>query len=258
LSKGQFIDRIYHLRVVSKTGFTFEFHLGVDASADIRTAPNIDTQKSKAHEIYRSLVIRKQRPVMTELGGDHTQSPTSTPKPISGTFQGDGPETLDSLQQPPPDVANWPQEMDLAKLPSVNERSCEQWYGSYYPAEAMLLTPDVSWLKTIEIPIMQGSTLFSAIARHAFALRMLQRQQIRKTEERMAWLSHSLARVSSPRSLSGRKSDLDVWRTILKLILDAKILNKKAHGTPGSRGQLTSVQRLMRLRNQISEARLVS
>lgn len=122
----------------------------------------------------------------------------------------------------------------------------------------MFLTLDVSWLKTIEIPIIQGSTFFSAIARHAFAPRMLQRQQIRKTEERMAWLCHSLARVSSPRSLSGRKSDLDVWRTVLKLFLDAKILNKEADRTPGSRGQLTSVQRLMGLRDQISKARLVS
>ncbi|KAI9863609.1 MAG: hypothetical protein M1813_003632 [Trichoglossum hirsutum] len=185
----------------SETGFTFEFYLGVDVSVDIRTVPDSDIQKSKAHEIYRSLVIRKQSP---KPRSDHTQSPTSTPESNSVTFQGDGLETFNLLQQSSPDVANWPQEMDLAKLPSVNERSCEQ-----------------CWLKTIEIPIIQGSTFFSAIARHAFALRMLQRQQI-----------------------------------LLKLFLDAKILNKEADRTPGSRGQLTSVQRLMGLRDQISKARL--
>ncbi|KAH0565427.1 hypothetical protein GP486_001180 [Trichoglossum hirsutum] len=72
----------------------------------------------------------------------------------------------------------------------------------------------------------------------------------------MAWLGHSLTRVSRPRTLSGRKSDLDVWRTILKLFLDAKILSKEAEGISGSRDQLTSVQRLMGLRNQIFQARL--
>ncbi|KAH0541546.1 hypothetical protein FGG08_003958 [Glutinoglossum americanum] len=224
---------------VSETEFTFEFYLSVDIDNNRRIETDSDIQKSKARKIYRTLVRRKQCPIMTEQRSDRTRSSESATETNSLAFQGNKCESLELLQQSSRDFIDWIREMETVKLSSARERSCEQCS-----------------LKTVEIPVRGGTIFFRTLAGHAFALHMLQHQQIHKTEERMARLNHSLARVTTPRRLSGKKSDLDVWRKVLKLFLDANILNTGADGTTGSNSQLTPVQRLMGLQNHIAKARL--
>lgn len=105
---------------------------------------------------------------------------------------------------------------------------------------------------------MHGTTFFSVIASHVFSLRMLQRIQARICEERMQQLGKSLGRVTTPRGLSGSKSDLEVWRTIIKFILDAGIVNTTGGTATETVDPFDLVQRLVEVQSNIVKAALVS
>jgi len=87
---------------------------------------------------------------------------------------------------------------------------------------------------------------------------MLHHMQLRKSEERMQQLGKSLGKVTTPSGLSGSKSDLDIWRTIIKLILDANIINTKGAIAFETVDQFDIVQRLMSVQSHIVKGGLVS
>ena len=115
-----------------------------------------------------------------------------------------------------------------------------------------------SQLSSAKLPMPKGTVFFNTILQHALALRALHSQQVHGIEENMAVLSRHLAQVTTPRRLSGKKSDLDVWRTVLKLFLNAKLLLLGVDPITGAPVSLSPVQRLLDLHSQISKRQLVS
>lgn len=73
----------------------------------------------------------------------------------------------------------------------------------------------------------------------------------------MTGLSRGLAKVTSPRCISGKKSDIDIWRVILKMFVDSNILVVKPGDMMASEGGLCHFECLMALQNDIAKRRLV-
>ncbi len=74
----------------------------------------------------------------------------------------------------------------------------------------------------------------------------------------MQQLGRNLGEVTTPNKLSGKRSDLEVWRHILQLFLDANILNIKGEPEVGLREQSAQIERLLELQKQAVEFRKVS
>jgi hypothetical protein len=86
---------------------------------------------------------------------------------------------------------------------------------------------------------------------------MLQRGQTSKIKDRMTRLSRGLAKVTSPRRISGKKSDIEIWRVILKMVMDSNILVANPGDMMVSEGGLCRDKCLMALQNDIARRRLV-
>lgn len=107
------------------------------------------------------------------------------------------------------------------------------------------------------MPVTYATTFFCAIAAHSFVLNMLRREQTNRIKDKMTGLARTLAKVTSPRRISGKKSDIDTWRGILKMLVDSDILVAEPRNMKLSEGGLCHVQRLMALQNDITKRRLV-
>jgi hypothetical protein len=105
--------------------------------------------------------------------------------------------------------------------------------------------------------VTYATTFFSVIAAHSFVLNMSQREQANRIKDRMTGLCRGLAKVTSPRRISGKKSDIDIWRAILKMFVDSNILVENPGDVMVSEGGLGHVQYLMALQNDIAKRRLV-
>jgi hypothetical protein len=114
-----------------------------------------------------------------------------------------------------------------------------------------------SGLKSVQVPGTYATHFFKVIAAHSFALRNLQREQMGSLQNSIIQFSLKLVKVTVPTRISGRKSDLDVWRTIVKMFMDADVLSMELGDTVVSDGQLDCEQRLTALQNEIAEKRLV-
>jgi hypothetical protein len=114
----------------------------------------------------------------------------------------------------------------------------------------------ISNLKTTQLPITYATTFFSVIVAHSLALNVLQREQMNRIKDRMTGLSRGLTKVTSPRRISGKKSDIDIWREILRLFVDDVLVAKPGDATV-SEGGLENVDRLMTLQNDVVRRRLV-
>lgn len=107
------------------------------------------------------------------------------------------------------------------------------------------------------MPVTYATTFFGVIAAHSFMLNMFQREQTNRIKERMTGLCRGLAKVTSPKRISGKKSDMDIWRAILKTFVDSNILGANPGDIMVSEGGLGHVQCLMALQNDIAKRRLV-
>lgn len=113
----------------------------------------------------------------------------------------------------------------------------------------------ISNLKTIQMPMTYATTFFSVIVAHSLALNVLQHEQMNRIKDRMTGLSRVLTKVTSPRCISSKKSDIDIWREILKLFVDDVLVAKP--GATVSKGGLENVDHLIALQNEIERRHLV-
>ena len=116
----------------------------------------------------------------------------------------------------------------------------------------------LSQLQRVEVPITHGTAFFNALTVHAINLRTIQKKQIQKTEEIMQQLGDVLSRVTTPSSLSGQESDLEIWRTILQQFLNANLFNVRGESTADTNEQSGQLRRLLKLQIQFFDAKVVS
>ncbi|KAI9875634.1 MAG: hypothetical protein M1830_008189 [Pleopsidium flavum] len=199
-----------------------------------------DTVTSKAQEICKSLTIKQTSITDANKEDRGVASPTSgllmtfpiteDQRLVLGTGSTEGRQAV-KLEQ----------SLEMDQLLGVTDRVCKRCR-----------------LVRVELPITHGTIFFSVIASYALSLRMLHRMQLRKSEERIQQLGKSLGKVTTPSGLSGSKSHLDSWRTIIKLILDANIINTKGAIAFETVDKFDIVQRLISVQSQVVKRGLVS
>lgn len=109
----------------------------------------------------------------------------------------------------------------------------------------------------VQVPGTYATHSFKVIAAHSFALSNLQREQMGSLKNSVIQFSRKLVKVAAPTRISGRKSDLDIWRIIVKMFMNADVLAMELEDTVVSDGQLSCEQRLTALQNEIVKKRLV-
>jgi hypothetical protein len=76
-------------------------------------------------------------------------------------------------------------------------------------------------------------------------------------KDRILRFSRNLLKVTAPTRISGNKSDIDTWRPVIKLYMDAGVLAMKPRESILSGARVNNALHLTALQNDFDKKRLV-
>ncbi|KAI1181045.1 RING-14 protein [Nemania sp. FL0916] len=112
-------------------------------------------------------------------------------------------------------------------------------------------------VRRIEVPLVFDAEFFRILQTDVLNIETLQEEEQRKLESQASALGEELKKAVEPSHGRRAKADLDVWRQIFELYLDARIFFSSRESDHGARTSAQAVEQLQWFQNQVVQRRLV-
>lgn len=109
----------------------------------------------------------------------------------------------------------------------------------------------------VEVPLVFDAEFFGIIQTDVSNIRTLQEEEQAKLESQVVLLGEELGKAVDPSQGRRAKADLDAWRQIFELYLDARIFFSSLESDHGARTSTQAVEQLHWFRDQVNQRRLV-
>lgn len=109
----------------------------------------------------------------------------------------------------------------------------------------------------VEVPLVFDAEFFEIIQTDVSNIRTLQEEEQAKLERQVVLLGEELGKAIDPSQGRRAKADLDVWRQIFELYLDARIFFSSLESDHGARTSTQAVEQLHWFRDQVVQRKLV-
>lgn len=109
----------------------------------------------------------------------------------------------------------------------------------------------------VEVPLVFDAEFFGIIQTDVSNIKTLQEEEQAKLESQVVLLGEELGKAVDPSQGRRAKADLDVWRQIFELYLDARIFFSSLESDHGARTSTQAIEQLNWFRDQAVQRRLV-
>lgn len=112
-------------------------------------------------------------------------------------------------------------------------------------------------IRQVEVPLVFDAEFFGILQTDVSNIGSLQKEEQAKLESQVAALGEELGRAVEPSCGRRAKADLDVWRQIFELYLDARVFFSSRESDHGARTTAQAVDQLRWFQDQIVQRKLV-
>ncbi|KAJ2976806.1 hypothetical protein NUW58_g7994 [Xylaria curta] len=112
-------------------------------------------------------------------------------------------------------------------------------------------------VRQVEVPLVFDAEFFTILQTDVSNIGMLQKEEQAKLESQIATLGEDLGKAVEPSRGRRAKADLDIWRQIFELYLDARVFFSSRESDHGARSSAQAVDQLRWFQNQVVQRKLV-
>ncbi|KAJ8125221.1 hypothetical protein O1611_g8418 [Lasiodiplodia mahajangana] len=112
-------------------------------------------------------------------------------------------------------------------------------------------------IRQVEVPLVFDAEFFGILQTDVSNIKTLQEEEQAKLEGQIVTLGEELGKAVEPSHGRRAKADLDVWRQIFELYLDARIFFSSLESDHGARTSTQAVEQLRWFQDQVVQRRLV-
>ncbi|KAI0198680.1 RING-14 protein [Astrocystis sublimbata] len=118
-------------------------------------------------------------------------------------------------------------------------------------------TSNATDIRQVEVPLVFDAEFFGILQTDVSNIEVLQKEEQAKIEQQIVTLGEQLGKAVEPSRGRRAKADLDVWRQIFELYLDARVFFSSRESDHGARSTAQAVDQLQWFQAQVVQRKLL-